>query len=385
MVPDLKEEAFYFNIKVQNLFFGILYLRGTIINSLTMKVSVYFLAISFILLTGCAYSPEETNAESKNLDAYLDFSERDDQFSGGIKMIPISTPGGDFKVWTKRVGNNPTMKVLLLHGGPGGTHEVFDCFDGYFPSEGIEYIYYDQLGSYFSDQPSDTSLWTIERFVDEVEQVRLALGLNKENFYLLGQSWGGILAMEYAMKHQEELKGLIISNMMSSAPEYNKYAQEVLGPLMDPQILKELMDLEARNDFANPRYMELLMQHYYTEHLLRMPVEQWPQSVNLAFRHMNPEVYVYMQGPSEFGMYGDATLKDWDVSGELPGISIPTLVIGATYDTMDPAHMEWMSGQVQQGRFLLCPKGSHLSQYDDQKKYMKGVLQFIRDVDEGNF
>jgi len=277
------------------------------------------------------------------------------------------------------------MKVLLLHGGPGGTHEVFDCFDGYFPSEGIEYIYYDQLGSYFSDQPSDTSLWTIERFVDEVEQVRLALGLNKENFYLLGQSWGGILAMEYAMKHQEELKGLIISNMMSSAPEYNKYAQEVLGPLMDPQILKELMDLEARNDFANPRYMELLMQHYYTEHLLRKPVEQWPQSVNLAFRHMNPEVYVYMQGPSEFGMYGDATLKDWDVSGELPGISIPTLVIGATYDTMDPAHMEWMSGQVQQGRFLLCPKGSHLSQYDDQKRYMKGVLQFIRDVDEGNF
>ena len=338
-----------------------------------------------VLLIGCNVSPKGSIAESKNLEAYLDFSERDDQFSGGIKMIPISTPKGDFKVWTKRVGNNPAMKVLLLHGGPGGTHEVFDCFDGYFPSEGIEYIYYDQLGSYFSDQPSDTSLWTIERFVDEVEQVRIALGLNRDNFYLLGQSWGGILAMEYALKHQAKMKGLIISNMMSSAPEYNKYAKEVLGPLMDPLILKELMDMETRNDFSNPRYMELLMQHYYTEHLLRKPVEKWPQSVNLAFRHMNPEVYVYMQGPSEFGMYGDATLKDWDVSGELPNISIPTLVIGATYDTMDPAHMEWMSGQVQNGRYLLCPNGSHLSQYDDQKRYMKGILQFIRDVDEGNF
>ena len=350
-----------------------------------MKTTFYLLAMAIFLLTGCACSPGDTNAESKNLEAYLDFSERDDQFSGGIKMIPISTPKGDFKVWTKRVGNNSTMKVLLLHGGPGGTHEVFDCFDGYFPSEGIEYIYYDQLGSYFSDQPSDTSLWTIERFVDEVEQVRIALGLHRDNFYLLGQSWGGILAMEYALKYQEQIKGLIISNMMSSVSDYNRYAQEVLGPQMDPVVLQELMEIEARHDFSNPRYMDLLMEHFYTEHLMRMPVNQWPQSVNLAFRHMNPEVYVYMQGPSEFGISADATLIDWDVSGELSNISIPTLIIGATYDTMDPAHMEWMSGQVQKGRFLLCPNGSHLSQYDDQKRYMEGILQFIRDVDEGNF
>lgn len=300
-------------------------------------------------------------------------------------MIPISTPKGEFKVWTKRVGNNPTMKVLLLHGGPGGTHEVYDCCDGYLPSEGIEYIYYDQLGSYFSDQPSDTSLWTIERFVDEVEQVRVALGLDKDNFYLLGQSWGGILAMEYALKHQDKMKGLIISNMMASATEYNKYAEEVLGPQLDPEVLKEVQSLEAANDFGNPRYMELLMEHYYTEHLLRMPVDTWPQSVNLAFRHMNPEVYVYMQGPSEFGMYGDATLKNWDLTGELHKLVVPTLVIGATYDTMDPKHMEWMSGELQNSRFLLCPNGSHLSQYDDQKTYFKGLIKFIKDVDGGAF
>lgn len=318
-------------------------------------------------------------------ESYLDFSGRDDQFTGGIRMIPISTPKGEFKVWTKRVGNNPTMKVLLLHGGPGGTHEAFDCFDGYFPSEGIEYIYYDQLGSYFSDQPSDTTLWTIKRFVDEVEQVRVALGLDKDNFYLLGQSWGGILAMEYALKHQDKIKGLIISNMMASAPEYNRYALEVLGPQMDQEVLQEIQELEAQNDFSNPRYMELLMEHYYTEHLLRMPVVEWPQSVNLAFRHMNPEVYVYMQGPSEFGMYGNATLKNWDVTGELPNITVPTLVIGAGHDTMDPEHMEWMSGQVQNGRFLLCPNGSHLSQYDDQKTYFKGVVKFIQDVDTDAF
>ena len=350
-----------------------------------MKTSLFLLVLALFLFQGCVKSPKGTRNNPDLLPNYLDFSERDDQFTGGIKMIPITTPKGEFKVWTKRVGNNPTMKLLLLHGGPGATHEVFDCFDGYFPSEGIEYIYYDQLGSYFSDQPSDTTLWTIERFVDEVEQVRVALGLNKDNFYLLGQSWGGILAMEYAFKHQDKLKGLIISNMMSNVPEYNNYAQEVLGPQMDPEVLQELKEMEARNDFGNPRYMELLMEHYYTEHLLRMPVEKWPQSVNLAFRHMNQEVYVYMQGPSEFGIAGDATLKYWDVSKELPGITVPTLVIGATYDTMDPEHMEWMSEQLPRGRFLLCPNGSHLSQYDDQKNYIGGVIQFMKDVDQGNF
>jgi len=350
-----------------------------------MKTLLNLLVLLMLLLQGCGETLKETNVESSLLQNYLDFSERNDQFTGGIKMIPISTPKGKFKVWTKRVGSNPTMKLLLLHGGPGATHEVFDCFDGYFPSEGIEYIYYDQLGSYFSDQPSDTTLWTIERFVDEVEQVRVALGLDQDNFYLLGQSWGGILAMEYAFKHQDKIKGLIISNMMSNVPEYNKYAQEVLGPQMDPEVLQELKEMEAINDFGNPRYMELLMEHYYTEHLLRMPVEKWPQSVNLAFRHMNPEVYVYMQGPSEFGITTDATLYHWDVSKELPSITVPTLVIGATYDTMDPEHMEWMSGQVSNGRFLLCPNGSHLSQYDDQKNYIGGVIQFMKDVDQGNF
>jgi len=191
--------------------------------------------------------------------------------------------------------------------------------------------------------------------------------------------------MEYALKHQDKLKGLIISNMMSNVPEYNNYAQEVLGPQMDPEVLRELKDMEARNDFGNPRYMELLMEHYYTEHLLRMPVEKWPQSVNLAFRHMNQEVYVYMQGPSEFGITEDATLYHWDVSKELYGITVPTLVIGATYDTMDPEHMKWMSEQLPRGRFLLCPNGSHLSQYDDQKNYMGGLVKFMKDVDQGNF
>ena len=299
-------------------------------------------------------------------------------------MIPVETEKGTFNVYTKRMGNNPRIRLLLLHGGPGGTHEEFGNFDGYLPNEEIEYIYYDQLDSYYSDKPGDSTLWTTEHFVEEVEQVRKALDLNKENFYLLGQSWGGILAMEYALKYQDNLKGLIISNMMSSAPEYTKYAYEVLGPLLDPAVLEEIMELEANHDYGNPRYSELLMSNYYTEHILRMPVEKWPKSINLLFEHLNPNIYIYMQGHSEFGMTGNATLKDWDVSGRLGEIRVPTLMLGGKYDTMDPKHMAWMAAEVQNGRSVTT-NGSHLSQFDDPGTYFPALIQFIKDVDSGEF
>ena len=341
----------------------------------------------FIILTLVIVSCKENKQIQPEKDcdtSYLDYSGSDDQFTGGIKMIPITTPKGTFNVWTKRVGNNPKMKVLLLHGGPGGTHEFFECFDGYFPKEGIEYIYYDQLDSYYSDKPNDSTLWTTEHFVEEVEQVRKALNLNKDNFYLYGQSWGGILAMEYALKYQDNIKGLVISNMMASIPEYEKYAAEVLGPQLPPDVYKEIKGMEANNDFENPKYAELVTNYYYTEHILRMPLNEWPESINRAFSHLNPNIYIFMQGHSEFGVTGNASLKGWDVSERLKTLTIPTLVIGAQHDTMDPKYMEWMSKEVQNGRFLLT-SGSHLSQYDDQKIFFNGLIKFIKDVDKGSF
>ena len=341
------------------------------------------LLLCFSLITSLFLSCK--NKEEVSLSAYHSYQNPVDQSTGGIRMIPIKTPAGTFKVWTKRVGNNPKIKVLLLHGGPGVTHELYECFDGFFPQEGIEYIYYDQLGSYYSDQPNDNRLWTNDRFVDEVEQVRKALGLNKDNFYLLGQSWGGILAMEYAFKHQNNLKGLIISNMMSSAQLYNQYAEEVLGPQLPSAVFNQIKTFEKNKDYQNPKYQELLFNYYYTEHILRKPIKDWPEAVNRCFKHLNPNVYIYMQGPSEFGITGNATLKNWDVRQQLKNIKVPTLVIGAKHDTMDPKHMEWMSKQVQNGRFLYCPNGSHLSQYDDQNTYIPGVIKFLKDVNLNKF
>ncbi len=350
-----------------------------------------FPILLFLALVVFACNPpgDEQNSSSEITAqaacAYNDLSGTDVQFTGGIKMIPIQTPSGEFKVWTKRVGNNPSIKVLMLHGGPGGTHELFECADGYLPAAGVEYYYYDQLGSHFSDQPEDTSLWNTARFVEEVEQVRQALGLDSSNFFLLGQSWGGILAMEYALKYQQHLKGLIISNMMASITEYNRYADEVLAPLLPTEVLEELKSIEEKEDYENPRYMELLIEHYYTEHVLRMPVNDWPESINRSFDHSNPVIYVQMQGPSEFGLRGNASLLNWDRKADLSSIRVPTLSIGAQYDTMDPEHMEWISKEVQRGRYLYCENGSHLSQYDDQKTYFKGLIQFLKDVDQGMF
>lgn len=345
---------------------------------------IYLFTLILVILTGCKNASEEKITEiNETTNSYWSFEGKDDQFTGGIKMIPIETPKDTFNVWTKRVGNNPKIKVLLLHGGPGMTHEIYQCFDGYFPQEGIEYYYYDQLGSYYSDQPDDLSLWDTARFVEEVERVRIALGLNNDNFYLFGQSWGGILAMEYALKYQKNLKGLIISNMVPSIPDYMDYSDTVLAPKMDPEVLAEIMTFENAEDYGNERYLELVVNHYYTEHVIRMPVDQWPSSIQKGFSHLNQKVYVTMQGPSEFGVKGDATLKNWDVKDRLKTITVPTLSIGATYDTMDPKQMEWLANEVQNGRFHLCPNGSHLSQYDDQKSFFQGLISFIKDVDAG--
>src|SRR5580704_3475555 len=179
---------------------------------------------------------------------YLDYSGRADLLAGGVRMVPIETPAGRFKVWTKRIGNNPALQVLLLHGGPGATHEYLEACDSYLPGAGVEYYYYDQLGSAFSDQPDDGSLWELDRFVDEVEQVRRALDLGPDSFVLYGQSWGGILAIEYALTYPDRLKGLVISNMMADVPAYNAYARDVLKPAMDQAALSEIESLEAAGD-----------------------------------------------------------------------------------------------------------------------------------------
>ena len=317
----------------------------------------------------------------KDLTTYLDTRGLTDRLSGGARRIPIDTPAGRHFVWTKRIGNNPRLKLLLLHGGPGSTHEYLEAFDSFLPAAGIEYYYFDQLGSGNSDQPDAPELWQLDRFVDEVEQVRRTLGLTPQNFVLYGQSWGGLLAMEYVLTHPGRLRGLVISTMMASAPAYTAYAESVLAAQMDQVALAEIRALEAAGDTDNPRYLELLLPHHYERHVLRMPASEWPDPVQRGFGHINPAIYVPMQGPSELGMSPNASLARWDRVSDLGRITVPTLVIGAEHDTMDPDHLREMARRLPQGRYHHCPNGSHLAMYDDQEVYFSGLLDFLNELD----
>jgi proline iminopeptidase len=313
-------------------------------------------------------------------DDYLNYAGRDDVVSDGSRMIPVSTPLGTWNVWTKRIGNNPRLKVLLLHGGPGSTHEYLEAFDSFLPAAGIEYYYYDQLGSGFSEQPDEPSLWELDRFVDEVEQVRRALRLDRNSFVLFGHSWGGLLAMEYALHYQSNLRALIISNMMSSAPAYTRYAHDILMPAMNQAALAEIRSFEESGDISNPRYFQLLNEHHNVHHILRLPLDERPDPLVRASAHTNESIYVLMQGPSELGMSKDAKLANWSCTDRLSSIDVPTLVIGARYDSMDPEHMEMMASRLPKGRYLHCPHGSHLAMYDDQQRYFEGLVDFLANL-----
>jgi proline iminopeptidase len=332
-----------------------------------MKKIQFILSLVVItMLTSCKNEPAKSD--------YFTSDEKEVKV-GGVKMVTIETPKGKFNVWTKRIGNNPKIKLLLLNGGPGMSHEYFECMESFLPKEGIEFIYYDQLGTGYSDNPNDTAMWDLPRYVEEVEQVRKALNLDKDNFYLLGHSWGGILGMQYALKYQSNLKGLIVSNMMASCPKYGEYSK-VLEKQMNPEVLKTIKELEAKKDYSNPKYMGLLMENFYNQHILRKPVNEWPEPVNRASSRLNQLLYITMQGPSELGISGKLT--NWDVSKQLPNIMVPTLVIGAKHDTMDPEYMKWMATQFKNGTYLYCQNGSHMCMYDDQETYFKGLIDFLK-------
>jgi proline iminopeptidase len=293
---------------------------------------------------------------------------------GGVQMVPVD---GKYQVWTKRVGSGP-ITLLTLHGGPGCTHEYFECFEDFLPQAGIQFIYYDQLGSAYSDQPDDPSLWTVERFKEEVEQVRAALGL--EQFYLFGHSWGGMLGIEYALAYQPHLKGLIISNMTASIPSYVASITS-LRQQLPAEIIRTLEKYEATGEYHAPEYEEVMLKQIYTKHLCRL--DPWPEPLTRMFRHLSAQVYNTMQGPNEFVITG--TFKDWDRWSDLPRITVPTLLSVGRFDTMSVSDIEKMGELIPHAQVTICERGSHCSMYDDQETYFHDLIGFIKEVEAGTF
>lgn len=285
-------------------------------------------------------------------------------------MIPVV--GGKYKVWTKKLGSGP-VKVLLLHGGPGFSHDYLEAMESFLPQSGIEMYYYDQLGCGNSDKPADTSLWTLPRYVQEVEEVRRGLGL--DHFVLYGHSWGGILAIEYALNYQQHLRGLVISNMTAGTQAYLKRTA-ALKLQLPPATLAKLTALEAKQDYDSPEYTKIMMEDLYPKMICR--VQPWPEPVTRAFRQSNETIYNQMQGKSEFLVTGN--LKDWERWDRLHEIKVKALTIGAQYDEMDPNDMRRMAALMQNATAAICPNGSHLDMWDDQAIYFQHLVTYLHSV-----
>ena len=297
--------------------------------------------------------------------------------TGGNKLIEID---GKYKVWTKKVGDG-NIKVLLLHGGPGFSHDYLECFDDFLPKEGMEIYYYDQLGCGNSDKPGDTSLWNIPRYVEEVEQVRKGLGLEK--FYIVGHSWGTLLAMEYLAKYQSHVKGAVFSNMTGSIKDYIDYTAILKSKIFSLRDKALYDSLDRRKAYISAPYNDLLMNKLYTQVICRLPLEKWPEPLMRTFKKPNQTIYLQMQGVDEFHVTGN--FKNWDFWDKLPNLKIPVLVLGGEYDEMNPASIKKEGHLLPNSRTYLCPKGSHMAMYDDQERYFSSLVTFLKDVNQGTF
>ncbi len=334
------------------------------------SLSLAFLALC-IYACNSSTNPPGKNEEVNTKDTTYEIK------TGGSKMIQVD---GKYNVWTKKIGDGK-IKVLLLHGGPGFSHDYFECFEDFLPKEGIEFYYYDQLGCGYSDKPADTSLWNISRYVEEVKQVRKGLGL--DNFYLLGQSWGSMLAMEYLDKYQTHVKAAVLSNMTASSKSYVTYTAKLKEQILSPQDIATYDSLDKLKAYDTPEFQNLLMNKLYTRVVCRLPIEQWPEPLMRAFKKANNNIYIQMQGVDEFHVTGN--IKDWDMWDRLPNIKVPTLVLGGMYDEMSPDDMKKEGKLIPNSRTYLCPNGSHLGMYDDQQNYFTSLVGFLKDVENDKF
>jgi proline iminopeptidase len=290
--------------------------------------------------------------------------------TGGSRTVRLAN---GYEVWVKHLGpSNGSIPVLTLHGGPGLTHFYFECFEDFLPQAGVQFWYYDQLGCGFSDQPKDPRLWNLERFTSEVEEVRAALGLDKMVLY--GHSWGGMLAMEYALRHPQRLAGLVISNMAASIAKYTAYIAKLRSELPRDKLTR-LAELDRARSYSTPEY-EQIIDYLYHLHICRL--DPWPEPVRRSVKWLSTPVYNTIQGRSEFEVTGN--MRGWDRWADLPRIRTPTLILGGRYDEMNPADLREMSRLMPDARTFICPRGSHLGMYDDQQAYFSALVPFLRRV-----
>lgn len=295
---------------------------------------------------------------------------------------PIPTQEGfvsfrGYHVWYRIVGDGEAsgkLPLLCLHGGPGATHDYLEPLEA-MSTTGRRVIFYDQLGAGNSDHPDNPSLWTVELFVQELGVVRSALGLQR--VHLLGQSWGGMLGMEYALTQPAGLASLIVADSPASIPQWVAEANRLRADL-PPDVQQALLKHEAAGTTDSAEYQQAMLV-FYRRHLCR--VDPWPDCVNRTFEKMAqyPQVYNTMNGPSEFHVIG--TLKHWDVTHRLGEIHVPTLVIGGRYDEATPAITETVHRGIPGSQWVIFENSAHMPHVEESGRYMQVLGEFLDRVE----
>jgi len=277
----------------------------------------------------------------------------------------IDAPGG--RIWYRSVGEGGTP-LLCLHGGPGFTHYYLEAMEAL--ADRRQVIFYDQLGCGKSDRPEDTALWTIDRFVEELVQVRAALEL--DDLHLFGSSWGGMLAMQYVLDRRPELRSLILCGSPASMIRWVRDCDELLAA--QPEEVRKVIRTHEQEGFtACPEYQAAIL-GFYREHVCRL--SPWPTGLERSFAEAGYSVYNTMNGPSEFTVTG--TLKTWDIMGRLSEIRMPTLLIGGRYDECRPAHLEEMHHRIAGSRLEIIEEASHLC-FAEQPDVFNGLVNGFLD------
>ena len=257
--------------------------------------------------------------------------------------------------------------LLLLHGGPGGAHDYMESM-GELARGGRRVIMYDQLGCGKSPVPSNPDMWTVELFVEEVDVVRQALGL--ERLHILGQSWGGMLGMEYALTQPEGVESLIICDSPGRMDLWVEEANRLRADLPS-DVQETLLKHEQAGTTDDPAYEEACLV-FYNRHVCRVP---WSDSVSRSFAQMPNEVYLTMNGPSEFHCIG--TLRTWDVTPRLGEITIPTLVISGRYDEATPKISKEVSDAIPGAEWVLFEESSHMPHEEEPERFRQVVGDFL--------
>jgi proline iminopeptidase len=279
----------------------------------------------------------------------------------------VEVPGG--RVWYQIAGpDRPGIPILCLHGGPGMSHDYLENLRDLARARPV--VFYDQLGSGRSERPQDESLWTVDRFVEELATVRQVLGL--ERLHLFGNSWGGWLALQYVLDRRPELTSLVLS---SSPPSVSRWIADCAGLRAElDQPVRDVLDRhEAAGYFSCPEY-QWGITSFYRRHLCRL--EPWPDSLERTFAAMSAEVYTTMWGPSEFGPV-TGRLRDWDVTDRLGEIGAPTLVTGGRYDEARPDHVAMLADGIAGSELVIFEDSSHLAFIEERERYLQTVADFL--------